>query len=66
PWFVLLISGDAWVALRGHWFHLTRETDSGVMVGNLTVSFGRSWIGSAAIPIWTPCCQVRCHVYPPF
>ncbi|PUU79716.1 hypothetical protein B9Z19DRAFT_978300, partial [Tuber borchii] len=61
--FVLLISGDAWVVLRGYWFHMTQETGSGVMVGNLTVSFRRSQIDSAAIPIRTPCCQVRRRVY---
>ncbi|PUU73719.1 hypothetical protein B9Z19DRAFT_1003272 [Tuber borchii] len=63
PRFVLLISRGAWVALREHWFHLTQETGSGVMVGNLTMWSRRSWIGSAMIRIWIPCCQVRCRVY---
>ncbi|PUU72125.1 hypothetical protein B9Z19DRAFT_1013318 [Tuber borchii] len=63
PWFVLLISGGAWVALREYWFHLTEETDSGVMVSNLTVSSKRSRISSAVIPIRIPCYQVRRRVY---
>ncbi|PUU72128.1 hypothetical protein B9Z19DRAFT_1013250, partial [Tuber borchii] len=50
------------VALRGHWFHLKQETGSGVMFGNLTVSFGKSQIGSAAIPIRAACCQGRPHI----
>ncbi|PUU73193.1 hypothetical protein B9Z19DRAFT_1005611, partial [Tuber borchii] len=51
------------VHLREHWFHLTQETGSGVIVGNLTVLFRRSGVGSAVIPIRIPCCQVRRRVY---
>ncbi|PUU77551.1 hypothetical protein B9Z19DRAFT_893216, partial [Tuber borchii] len=54
PWFVLLISRVAWVALLEYWFHWIREIGFGVMVGNLTVSSGRSQIGSAVIPIQIP------------
>ncbi|PUU72530.1 hypothetical protein B9Z19DRAFT_897215, partial [Tuber borchii] len=57
PWLVLIISGGDWLALRERWFHLTQGTGSGVMVGNLTESSGRSRIGSAVIPIRIPCYQ---------
>ncbi|CAZ82354.1 unnamed protein product [Tuber melanosporum] len=59
PWFVFSTPGGAWVALREHWFHLTQETGSDMMVGNLTVLSGRSQIGSASIPIRIPCCQAH-------
>ncbi|PUU79408.1 hypothetical protein B9Z19DRAFT_979802 [Tuber borchii] len=62
-WFVLLISRGAWVTLREHWFHLTQEMGSGVIVSNLTESSRRSRIGSAVIPVRIPCCQVRRSVY---
>ncbi|PUU78037.1 hypothetical protein B9Z19DRAFT_984506, partial [Tuber borchii] len=63
PWFVLLISRGAWMALGEHWFHWTQEKGSGVIVGNLTMSTGRHQIGTTVIPCWIPCCQVRGRIY---
>ena len=52
PWFVLLFSGGAWVALIEHCPHSAREKDTGVMAGGCsTSSSGSSPFRFVAFPI---------------
>ena len=58
PWFVLLFSRGAWVALIEHCPHSAREKDSGVMAGGcVTSSSGSCPFRFVAFPIRIPRCR---------